>query len=73
MLMVTFFPGLRNSLHIDIIGYNIQKNNIKLAIKESKYSMYKTVFVGDVGVCRSFINSIISTIPDKNTGTTDCH
>jgi hypothetical protein len=70
--MVTLLSGLIKSLHIDIIGYNIQKNNIKLATKESKYSMYKTVFVGDVGVCRSFINSIISTIPDKNTGTT-CH
>jgi hypothetical protein len=56
-----------------MIGYNNQKNNIKLATKESKYSMYKTVFVGGVGVCRSFINSIISIIPDKNTGTTDCH
>jgi hypothetical protein len=59
-----------------MIGYNNQKNNIKLAIKESKYSIYKTEFVGGVGVCRSFcksfINSIISTIPDKNTGTT-CH
>jgi hypothetical protein len=55
-----------------MIGYNIQKNNIKLAIKESKYSIYKTEFVGGIGVCRSFINSIISIIPDKNTGTT-CH
>jgi hypothetical protein len=55
-----------------MIGYNIQKNNIKLATKESKYSTYKTELVGDVGVCRSFTNSIISIIPDKNTGTT-CH
>jgi hypothetical protein len=55
-----------------MIGYNNQKNNIKLAIKESKYSMYKTELVGDGGVGRSFINSIIRIIPDKNTGTT-CH
>ena len=72
MLMVTFFPGLRKYCTFVMIGYNIQKNNIKLAIKESKYSIYKTEFVGDVGVCKSFTNSIISIIPDKNTGTT-CH
>jgi ribosomal protein S18 len=55
-----------------MIGYNNQKNNIKLATKESKYSIYETEFVGDTEVCRSFISNIISIIPDKNTGTT-CH
>ena len=54
------------------IGDNIQKNNTKLDIKESKYSMYTTEVVMDTEVCRSFINSTISTIPAKNTGTT-CH
>ena len=70
--MVTFFPGLRKYCTSFMIGYNNQKNNTKLAVKESKYSMYKTELVGDGGICRSFINSIISIIPDKNTGTT-CH
>jgi hypothetical protein len=54
------------------IGDNIQKNNIKLDIKESKYSMYTTEVVMDTEVRRSFINSTIRTIPAKNTGTT-CH
>ena len=70
--MVTFFPGLRKYCTSFMIGYNNQKNNIKLATKESKYSIYETEFVGDVGVCRSFISNIISIIPAKNTGTT-CH